>query len=61
MRKINEERKSAKLVFHHVAKKKDVYVTASEHRCCNDYSRCFNHTFWDTLTLRSYIVGAPTM
>jgi hypothetical protein len=34
--KENEERKSAKLTFHH-------------------------HTFWDTLTLRSYSLGAPTL
>jgi hypothetical protein len=31
------------------------------HRRCNDYSRRFNRTFWDTPTLRSYSIGDPTL
>ncbi len=31
-------------------------ATASEHWRCNDYCRCFNRTFWDTPTLRSYSI-----
>jgi hypothetical protein len=31
------------------------------HRRCNDYSQRFTCTFWDTPTLRSYIVRAPML
>jgi hypothetical protein len=34
---------------------------ATELRRCNDHNLCFNRTFWDIPTLRSYSVGAPTL
>ncbi len=36
------------------------YVHFGIHRRCNDYSRRFTCTFWDTLTLRSYSSDAVT-